>query len=58
MTAVDYFRRSQEHRPTDEQTLRAAVVELRSRGLTERDIGQALRTDPTAVRRLLGEVAR
>lgn len=54
---VDYTHRAEQHRPTDEQTLRAAAVELRQRGLTERDIGQALRLDPTGVRRMLGEVA-
>lgn len=55
MTQFDYARRADQHRPTDEATLRAAAVELRSRGLTARDIGQALRIDPTAVHRLLGE---
>jgi hypothetical protein len=43
------------NKPKDEQTLRVAAVELRGRGLTERDIGEALSLDPTAVRRLLGE---
>jgi Flp pilus assembly protein TadD len=56
VTAVDYFHRAQQHRPTDTETLRAAAVELAQRGLTPRDIGAALRLDPTAVRRLLGEV--
>jgi len=55
VTQFDYARRADQHRPTDEATLRAAAVELRSRGLTARDIGQALRIDPTAVHRLLGE---
>jgi orotate phosphoribosyltransferase-like protein len=50
---LDYAIRAEQHRPTDIETLRAAALELRSRGLTERDVGQALRLDPSAVRRLL-----
>ena len=53
MNAVDYTRLAERHRPTDEATLRSAVAELAHRGLTERDIGQALRLDPNAVRRLI-----
>lgn len=45
------------HRPSDRQTLRAAVVELRQRGLTHRDIGQALELSEAAVRELLEEPA-
>jgi hypothetical protein len=41
------------HRPRDEATLRVAAMELRSRGMTERDIGQALGVGETAVRQLL-----
>ena len=41
------------HRPSDPATLRAAAVELRSRGLTDRDIGQALGIAEAAVRQLL-----
>ena len=37
----------------DRQVLRAAIVELRSRGLTARDIGQALGLAEAAVRELL-----
>jgi hypothetical protein len=55
MNAIDYARRAEQHKPTDERTLRAAAVELSSRGLTPRDVGEALRLDPTAVRRLIGE---
>lgn len=54
--ATDYRHRADMHRPTDRQTLRAAAVELRNRGLTERDIGQALALDPTAVRVLLQSI--
>jgi ParB-like chromosome segregation protein Spo0J len=50
---LDYRRLSLLHRPRDEETLRAAAVELGDRGLTERDIGEALGLDPTAVSRLL-----
>jgi Flp pilus assembly protein TadD len=56
MIAIDYFRRAQEHRPTDEGVIRAAAVELHQRGLTARDIGQALGLATHAVQRLLGEV--
>ncbi len=41
------------HRPADSQTLRVAALELRERGLTERDIAQALRIGEGAVRALL-----
>jgi hypothetical protein len=44
------------HRPQDRQTVRAAAVELRQRGLTPADIGAALRLSEAAVRALL-EVA-
>jgi hypothetical protein len=52
---LDYARRAEQHRPTDEPALRAAALELRGRGLTPHDVGEALRMDPTAVRRLIGE---
>lgn len=42
------------HRPHDRQTLRAAAVELRQRGLTYRDVGQALGMSESAVSALLG----
>lgn len=46
------------HRPTDQETLRAAAVELRQRGLLPADIAAALRISEGAVRQLLGETAR
>jgi DNA-binding CsgD family transcriptional regulator len=42
------------HRPLDPATLRAAAAELRSRGLTHRDIAAALSLSEPAVRQLLG----
>jgi len=42
------------HRPHDRETLRAAAVELRQRGLTPLDIGIALELGEDAVRELLG----
>ncbi|HUN27397.1 MAG TPA: helix-turn-helix domain-containing protein [Steroidobacteraceae bacterium] len=42
-----------EHRPRDRETLRAAAVELRARGLTARDIGEALGLSERAVRVLM-----
>jgi hypothetical protein len=53
--ALDYTRLAQLNRPPDEETMRAAAVELRSRGLTDRDIGQALGLASSAVSKLLGE---
>ncbi len=41
------------HRPADPAVLRAAAVELRARGLTDRDIAAALRLTERAVRELL-----
>jgi len=41
------------HRPHDKATLRAAAVELRSRGLTYRDISEALGLTVWAVAQLL-----
>ncbi len=41
------------HRPADRSVLRAAAVELHSRGLTPRDISAALRLSEAAVRDLL-----
>ena len=52
-TALDYQHRALKHRPTDEPTLRAAALELSRHGLTPRDVGEALRLNPTAVRQLL-----
>jgi hypothetical protein len=51
--ALDYAKLAQLHRPTDPAALASQVRELASRGLTERDIGQHLRLDPSAVRSLL-----
>jgi len=42
-----------EHRPDDYATLRVAALELRSLGLTARDIAIALRVSETAVVALL-----
>jgi hypothetical protein len=52
---VDYARLAELNRPTDENALRREVLVLSGRGLTEQDIGRALKLDPTAVRRLLIE---
>jgi DNA-binding NarL/FixJ family response regulator len=45
------------YRPLDRDTMRAAVTELAARGLTARDIAQALSLSELAARELLGEVA-
>jgi DNA-binding NarL/FixJ family response regulator len=45
------------HRPDDPQTLRAAALELRQRGLTDRDIASALRLTEPTVRQLLDREA-
>ena len=45
------------HRPHDRATLRAAAHELRSRGLTPRDIADALRLTESAVVALLAHQA-
>lgn len=52
---ADAFDRANEHRPQDRDTLRAAALELRSRGLTCRDVSAALRLSEAAIRALLGE---
>jgi DNA-binding NarL/FixJ family response regulator len=52
---LDYARLAQIHRPNDDELLRREVLVLAGRGLTERDIGEALRIDATTVRRLLIE---
>ena len=52
---LNYTGLAQLNRPTDEATLRAAAVELRSRGLTDRDIGEALGLASSAISKLLGE---
>lgn len=55
--SAEYARRAFEHAPRDRETLRVAVRELRSRGLTPVDIERALRLHPTAVADLLAEPA-
>lgn len=50
---LDYVRLAELHRPTDESALACQVRVLTEQGLTERDIGAALRLDPAEVRRLL-----
>lgn len=52
-SAVDWRRLAELNRPEDATQLSRAVVELAERGLSERDIADALRLDPGAVRRLL-----
>jgi len=42
------------HVPPDRATARAAAFELRSRGLTPRDVASALKLSEGAVRALLG----
>jgi hypothetical protein len=44
---------STRYNPTDESSLSREARKLRDQGLTERDVGAALRLDPTAVRRML-----
>lgn len=41
------------HRPTDSHSIRIAALELRQRGLTDRDIAAALRLSESAVHQLL-----
>ncbi len=52
---LDYSRLAEINKPNDESALRREVLVLSGRGLTERDIGLALRLDPSAVRRYLIE---
>ncbi len=47
------FPRRDAHRPQDRATLRAAAVELASRGLTPTDIAAALRLSERAVHNLI-----
>ena len=44
-----------QHRPLDRDAMRIAVAELAARGLTPRDIAQALSLSEAAVRQLLTE---
>lgn len=55
---LDYAAMAQLYGPQNEATMANAARELAARGLTERDIGQHLRLDPTAVKRLLGRSPR
>ena len=57
MNALDYARLAELNRPTDEEALRREVLLMFSRGLTEHDIGIALKLDASAVRQLLIEGA-
>jgi hypothetical protein len=54
---TDPDEQAQLHRPFDRDTLRAAAHEMRSRGLTPRDIGAALQLTEASVRQLLGTPA-
>ena len=49
---------ARQHRPTDRATLRAAALELRSRGMTPFDIAETLRLPESAARELLEEAHR
>lgn len=53
LAALDLLSGRTQHRPHDRATLRVAAQELRSRGLTYRDVGQALELPEAAVRELL-----
>lgn len=53
--AMDALYGRDRHRPTDRETMRAAVHELSGRGLTPSDIGQALSLSLGAVLDLLGQ---
>lgn len=53
MSALDWRRLAELNRPTDEASLSRAAAALADRGLSERDIADALRINPGAVRRLL-----
>lgn len=54
-TVADAYDRIREQHPPDPATARVAAQELRSRGLTHRDISAALRLSEDAIRALLGE---
>jgi DNA-binding CsgD family transcriptional regulator len=53
MSAIDYTRRAEQHRPTDLNALAREAQRLLRQGLTERDVGAALHLDPSSVRSLL-----
>ena len=50
---LDYRRLAELHKPSDQDSLHAAAVELQSRGLMPRDIAQALGLSEAAVTVLL-----
>lgn len=53
LVAGAYDRKAREHQPRTQAEMRAAATELRQRGLTPRDIGQALGISEAAVGELL-----
>ncbi len=53
LVASAYDRKAREHQPRSRDEMRAAAVDLRQRGLTARDIAQALRISEAAVRAML-----
>jgi len=54
---LDWRRLAETHRQPNFNLLRREALKLAAQGLTERDIGQALGLDPTAVRAMLAEAA-
>lgn len=54
-SAYENSPRTENFPPPDRDTARAAAVELRSRGLTPRDIAAALRLSEAVVSQMLGE---
>jgi hypothetical protein len=55
LTGRDETAERHRHRPEDAQTMRAAIHELRSRGLGDYDIAAATGLSVEYVRRVLGE---
>jgi hypothetical protein len=53
MTHDNYQRLAQQHRPTDDDTMAAAVKQMQVQGLKSRDIGQALGLDVEQIRRFM-----
>ena len=56
-TAIDYSRRANQHRPTDQAGMVAPIVDLARRGLTARDISAALGLTPESVLTILRDTA-
>lgn len=54
---LDYAVLAQQHRPSDQSQLAREARQLAARGLTEGDIGSALKLDVAEVRRLLAASA-